>query len=219
MTYGGRERRRTDLYGRLRRLMYGVMLWTAVPAAHAADETGGRRFHDLLSGLNSSIAGLAQKRLAFMQPEAAPEEDLLLRPESSVRTLLSFRFEDELTTLRKGAGFDLAPPEMGYMYINLVQPKDAAQRGRRWKLYDERTAQNPARAWQIGGTVDLVRDDPHGSKEVNVNPQLLLDLDAILGMSSKCEGRVQYANWKGNRNVEDNRALGRVVQVTVQWRF
>jgi hypothetical protein len=36
----GRERRRTDLYGRTRRVMYGILLAFAAPGAMAADGLG-----------------------------------------------------------------------------------------------------------------------------------------------------------------------------------
>lgn len=36
--YGGRERRRTDLYGRARRALYGALLFFAAPGCMAADE-------------------------------------------------------------------------------------------------------------------------------------------------------------------------------------
>ena len=36
----GRERRRTDLYGRARRFLYGALLAVATPGAMAADELG-----------------------------------------------------------------------------------------------------------------------------------------------------------------------------------
>lgn len=212
MRYEGRERRRKDPVGRLRRLAYGFLLWTAVPAASAADETLG--YHEVR--FLDADSGLAAKPVNFGSSSHPGTSPRWLQPRISSRTLFSFRFEDELSILRKGVGFDLALPQLGTMYLNLYARDDISQAGKRWKLHDEQFVQTVSNRWRLGGTVDLVRDDPHGSRQININPQLQVDLDDLLGMRSRCEASFQYANWKGTG---EDAPVGRVPQVQVRWHF
>ena len=210
--HGGRERRRKDAVGRLRRLAYGILLWTAVPAATAAEETLGH--HDVRP-LDSG-SSISSPALNFRLAAANLEHPGLLPAKATLRTLFSFRLEDELSILRKGVGFDLALPQLGTVYLNLYSREDSGIAGKRWKLHDETRTQRLSTRWLLGGTVDLVRDDPNGPRQVNVNPQLLLDVDDLFGMNSHCEARFQYANWEGSG---EDAPVGRVPQVRVKWRF
>ena len=210
--HGGRERRRKDVIGRLRRLAYGILLWTAVPAASAAEETFGR--HDVRPlDLDTSVSSLT---MSFRPVAGHLQHPGLLPAKTTVRTLFSFRFEDELSILRKGVGFDLALPQLGTVYLNLYSREDSGIAGKRWKLHDETRTQRLSTRWLLGGTVDLVRDNPNASRQVNVNPQLVLDVDDLLGMNSRCEAHFQYANWKG---AGEDAPVGRVPQVLVKWQF
>ena len=74
----GRERRRTDFYGRVRRIMYGVLLAAASPGAMAADELGaiGQYAASLRDGLrvNLSVPDVGQLHMKVSRsPEARME--------------------------------------------------------------------------------------------------------------------------------------------------
>ena len=71
---GGRDRRRTDLYGRARRFLYGILLLFAAPGVMAADEMAaiGKYGASLREGLKVNLA-IADVGVMHVKVSSSPQ--------------------------------------------------------------------------------------------------------------------------------------------------
>lgn len=241
----GRERRRTDLYGRARRLLYGLMLLGAhVTQAMAGTTAKDYDFRNTAStpaipyqgpqdGSASSWVILDSHIPQNLQPglfgESADWYGYMGETERAVLFELSrFRWDKLPVTdggiakIRHGLGLDLHMPGFGKVFFDLYSPdKDKGHPGVRMQLGGEDEAAVPDlaasnnRLWSLGGSVDLVRD-ADGNKQLVVNPQLKINLKPTT-QSETLKATVVYGYWRSaTENVTANE---RVLQAEIRWNF
>lgn len=223
-----REQRRKGWINMLRRGSYAVLLWISQPFnATAADDGQAAGAEPVARRATIDIEALPAER-----PDEAPgwrvgvtSTDPRIAPTLSplVERLRGRRwdFDRRFPNLRGGIGVDIDLPEAGNLHLNLLPPRrdNATGQGLRWQLsVDEE--QDLRRVWSLGGTLDRVRngDSPGqlGEPKLAITPQLILDVDALTGMSGDARLTVQRAQWRDSRSGDD---VGRVWQVNLRWRF
>lgn len=224
---GGRERRRKGVVNLLRRSLYAVLLWISHPlTAAAADEGQGgnaeaapRQATIDIRTLPAELPGeppVWRVGVSTDDPRAAPVLSPLVQRLRSRR----WDFDRRFPNLRGGIGLDVDLPQAGNLHLNLLPPRrdNATGQGLRWQLSADES-QDLRQVWSIGGTVDRVRsgDGPGqmGDSRLALTPQLILDVDALAGMSGDARLTLQRAQWR-DRSGED---IGRVWQVNLRWRF
>lgn len=144
--------------------------------------------------------------------------------DDSARPVLSNTvvFTDELSILRAGIGMDLNLSELGNMHFNLYSPKGDINAGKRWNI-GASDAQFPIvskKIWSFGGTFDLARTHPGGSRTVVFIPQLMFNLDKVQGLGNKVQMTFQYENWQGSKSSNGNADNDRPVpQISIHWSF
>jgi len=223
----GREQRRKGWVNVLRRGIYAALLWVSHPLNAAAADDGSaaeaqpRRATIDIQALPAE--GPAEARswrvgISSSDPRAAPA----LAPLIERLRNRSWKFDDRrFPSLRGGIGVDIDLPEAGNLHLNLLPRKDKAVTGDglRWKLSADESDDRQQK-WSLGGTLDRVRsgDGPGqpGESKLAVTPQLILDVDALTGMSGDAKLTLQRAQWRDSRSGED---VGRVWQINVRWRF
>jgi hypothetical protein len=227
----GRERRRTDLYGRARRFAYGLLLLASAPGANAADELASLgQYRAAPSAATAperavlaTLQGLVMIHAERVEAPDAPLVSRLGYPRIGLDTITArlpdapdaplFRVAvSEGAPIRDGVGFDLPVPDIGNFHLNLYARRNAHSEGRRWSVngpVDDRT-------WSIGGTLELVRTID-GGRQVAFVPELLLDLSEQTGSYLPFQASLKFANW---RSFAEKAALDeRVPQLTFKWRI
>lgn len=229
----GRERRRTDLYGRARRFVYGLLLLAASPGAMAADELAALGQHRAVAPPVASASGRAVlatlQGLIMVHAERSIGPDTPLQdqhgyPRVALDTISArlpeatesplFRVAvSEGYALRDGLGFDLAVPDLGNFHLNLYTRRNARTGGERWALTD---ATIPDQAWTLGGTLELVRTID-GEKHVAFVPELRIDLSDAPAHYLPFQASLKLAHW---RSLAEKQSLDeRVPQLTFKWRL
>lgn len=230
MPPGGRERRRTDLYGRTRRFLYGLLLLAAAPGAMAADEMASIGRYKAAPPVASTAEKLVTATLQGLVLLHATDEQSTLQPNGYPRLGLDTvtgRVADtaladsplfsvavsEGGAIRDGLGFDMALPDVGNFHLNLYARSGARTSGKRFTMSGDAT---PARSWSLGGSLELVRTTD-GSKHVAFVPELLLDVDTAGKRYLPFQASVKFANWRSlaERESLDEQAL----QVTFKWQL
>lgn len=232
----GRERRRTDAYGRARRFLYGVLLLAAAPGAIAAD--GSSDPGKYRSDSTASAASPSQQLVATLQGLVMVHAEEVVNPatplfghSSHPRLALDIvtarvyagaespRFRvagSEGQVLRGGTGFDLGVANVGDFHLSLYSRRSAKTPGRRYAAGDEDHAPAPDPRWSIGGTLELVRT-LGGDRFVAVVPELLVDLTGAGTRYLPFQASLKQANW---RSVAEKAALDeRVLQLAFRWRL
>lgn len=226
----GRERRRTDLYGRARRYLYGVMLLATAPAAIAADQLAlvGRYRPPLAvtastaEFISATLQGLV---LLHARERTDPAAPLSQSPLISLDTVTAHVTDDaggevprfrvavvETGLLRDGAGFDLTVPEIGNFHLNLYARNNAKTDGKRWTVGDA----GIPHSWSLGGTMELVRT-LDGGRHFAFVPELKLDIDDSRARYLPFQASIKYANW---RSTTSDRAFAeQVPQIAFKWRL
>jgi hypothetical protein len=234
MQQAGRERRRTDLYGRARRFAYGLLLLAAAPGAMAADELAAFGQHRAAArpaasaserAVVATLQGLVMVHAERGANPDAPIQDQHGYPRVALDTITArlpeaaeaplFRVSvSEGRSLRDGVGFDLAVPDIGNFHLNLYARRNARTGGERWALTD--AAKQPGQAWSLGGTLELVRTID-GGKHVAFVPELLLDLSDAPARYLPFQASLKLAHW---RSLAEKQSLDeRVPQLTFKWRL
>ena len=231
----GRERRRTDAYGRARRLLYGILLLAASPGAIAADGTADLGKYRSASTATAVTAGQALvatlQGLVMISTEeiVSPATPLFGHtgyPRMALDTVTArvyegaesprFRVAGDGRSLRDGMGFDLDVGTVGTFHLNLYSRRNANGDGRRSALKEDDDAPAPEPRWSIGGTLELVRTID-GDRFVAVVPELLIDLAGAETRYLPFQASLKHANW---RSVAEKAAMDeRVLQLTFQWRL
>ena len=236
----GRERRRTDLYGKVRRALYGLMLLLGAPhlagaqdlapskelpallPAQVATQTLPSQYGESLvsvgsqtvDGQSTVVYGELVERLSLGK---LPKMPLSFGPVKDILIAAQF-VDDDFSAVRYGFGMDFTLPAVGNFYLNLYSRDDSKRSGKRWELNPTAVpaSANSGKPWNLGGTVELVKTQS-GTRELGIVPQLVLDLDRLVGAPGQFEARIQYAHWQGlsDKEVTNNR----MAQVTVNWRF
>ncbi len=139
----GRERRRKDLIGRTRRLLYGLLLLAAAPGALAADELASVGKYR-----TPSVAQAAQHEIAALQgllmlragngdaPDVSLETATAQLPQDAGQAP---QFRISTTRSADGAAFDLPVGDLGEFQL---------------KLRTERS--ESLSAWSLGGTLEML---------------------------------------------------------------
>lgn len=238
----GRERRRKDLAGRMRRLFYGLMMFATAaraeqskpPAAPDAGQTGVQNAPTLRVHWTQDGSGLIEGWQVDTPARASSVAGQPLAlggnwaigsvPAPEVHRLLSIAVFNDLLSLRDGIGLDLALPDRGNLHLNVHSRKNAVHGGgKRWALGDdEMQRRNPAeQAWSLGGNVDLikVRDLPNNrsAQRIDFAPQLMVDVGKFSSVAGQMSASLQYGYFRtsGNFAISDER----VPQLTVKWKF
>lgn len=179
----GRERRRTDLYGRCRRAFYGVLLFLAhaAPAlAGTPQQATAKQMRNTASTpalpfrqqadqqLNQRWVVLDSHIIQKLQPALFDEpydwEGVLGAPErATVAELVRFRLDelpqmvDGIARVKNGLGIDVKLPGVGAVFLDIYQPKKRKKRdpGVRWSLnLDGQSAAEPDALLGSGSPTD-----------------------------------------------------------------
>jgi len=231
----GCERRRKDLYGRVRRFVYGLLLLAAAPGAMAADEMaslGKYRAQPLPASSAAEQVVLATLQgLVMIHADTALSPDMPIQgqagyprialdtitarmPETAEAPLFRVAVSDG-RSIRDGMGFDLAVPDIGNFHLNLYARRNARTEGRRWAVHSG-GLQGPDRHWSLGGTLELVRTID-GGRHVAFVPELLFDLSDAQSSYLPFQASLKMANW---RSFAEKQSLDeRVPQLTFKWRL
>jgi hypothetical protein len=225
---GGRERRRKGLVNRLRRTCYGVMLAVTSHTATAdpnamrplAPPPHPRVFDPSRTdsfAVDNSPALLDQLQAGVRISGVLLGDAPAVGPQLRIGKGIGSLFDDPIGTLRQGAALDLALPDVGSLHLNLF----AKRKPRHWALNPDAQAEGPQRAWSLGASVEMVKvgepGERHAQRSLSIAPQLVLDLDRLLGAPGQLDATVQYAHW---RSPDDDRAYGGpVAQATIRWKF
>ena len=225
----GRERRRTDLYGRVRRFLYGLLLLAAAPGAMAADEMaslGRYRAQPVVAAAEKLVTATLQGLVLL---HASDEQNPLQGngyPHLGLDTVTA-RIQDNAIAdaplfrvavsdggeVRDGMGFDLALPDIGNFHLNLYARSNAKTAGKRWNMSGDEAS---PRSWSVGGTLELVRS-VDGSRHLAFVPELLLDIDNSGKRYLPFQAAVKVANW---RSLAERRSLDEEVpQIAFKWRL
>jgi len=160
----GRERRRTDLYGRVRRFLYGLLLLAAAPGAVATDELA---YVGKYWGAQPVATASQSRALARLQgliliggstqydvpPQLALDSVTAEIPEQGAERVPHFMISATASgRVRDGAGFDLAVNEFGTFGLDLQLKPDTG-------------------AWILGGALELSRA-PGPARYVAVVPEV-----------------------------------------------
>lgn len=235
MPPSGRERRRTDAYGRARRFVYGILLLAAAPGAIAADglsDLGKYRATAAAAAapaqaLVATLQGLVMIHAEQVVSPATPLYGHTGYPRMALDTVTA-RVHEGLEpprfrvaggdgrSVRDGVGFDLNVGDVGNFHLNLYARRNAKTGGRRYALNEDREAPDPGAPWSLGGTLELVRTIS-GERYVTVVPELQLDLSGSETRYLPFQASLKHANW---RSVADKASLDeRVLQLTFKWRL
>lgn len=230
----GRERRRRDLYGRVRRFLYGVLLLAAAPGAVAADEMASLGKFRAQAAAAASLS--EQALVATLQGLIMVNAEPATRPELPIHSQLGYprialdtitaRLPDageaplfrvavtEGRSIRDGIGFDLAVPDVGNFHLNLYARRNARTEGRRWSVNGTDAADD--RIWSLGGTLELVRTID-GDRHVAFVPELLVDLSGRPESYLPFQASVRIAHW---RSLAEKQSLDeRAPQLLFKWRL
>lgn len=234
----GRERRRKGPLNRVRRFLYGLLLAASAPGAMAADELAALgqyrpQPHQATAVAPERAAVLATLQgLIMIHAETAAAAEAPLRaelgyPRIALDTVTArvqhvgdaplFRVSvSDGPSIRDGVGFDLAVPDLGNFHLNLYARRNARTEGRRWGVSAGEPEPEPAPAWSLGGTLELVRV-VDGEKHVAFVPELLFDLSGQEGNYLPFQASLRMAHW---RSLTEKHALDdRVPQLTFRWRL
>lgn len=234
MSYG-RERRRRDLYGRVRRFLYGLLLLAAAPGAVAADELaalGKFRAHAKATATASeqavvaTLQGLVMVHAERVNPPETPIQGQSGYPRIALDTLTArlpdandaplFRVAVTESTIRDGVGFDVAVPDLGNFHLNLYTRRNARTEGKRWSVSGGADEGATARTWSLGGTVELVRTID-GDRHLAFVPELLFDLSEGKQAYLPFQASLRVAHW---RSLAEKQSLDeRVPQLMFKWRL
>jgi hypothetical protein len=228
----GRERRRRDLYGRVRRFLYGILLLAASPGAVAADEMASLgKFRAQAKATASAseqavVATLQGLVMVHAERVASPETPIQGRsgyPRIALDTITArlpepgeaplFRIAvSEGRSIRDGVGFDLAVPDLGNFHLNLYTRRNAKTEGKRWSVSDGEAD----RSWSVGGTLELVRT-VDGGRQVAFVPELLVDLSDRAESYLPFQASLRLAHW---RSLAEKESLDeRVPQLMFKWKL
>jgi hypothetical protein len=113
--------------------------------------------------------------------------------------------------LRPDSGLEFALPKLSGVRFTLGSRQDdpASAQPRRWR--------SSASKWSLGAAVDRF-ETLAGEHRVVVAPQLVLHLDALMGMPAGAQARIEYANWQ-SRTEKGLVAPGQVPQLALRWSF
>lgn len=226
----GRERRRTDLYGRVRRFLYGLLLLAAAPGAMAADEMASIGRYKAAPAVVSAAQKLVTATLQGLVLFHAGDEGNSLQPNGYPRLgldTITGRVQDGAVPdsplfsvavtdgpqIRDGMGFDLALPDIGNFHLNLYARDGAKTNGKRFSVSGNEVAPH---TWSLGGSLEVVRTID-GSRHVAFVPELLLDIDNTGKRYLPFQASVKYANW---RSMAERESLtDQALQVTFKWQL
>jgi len=229
----GRERRRTDLYGRVRRFLYGVLLLAAAPGAVAADELASlgkfrAQAHATVAASERAVVATLQGLIMInAEPVAPPETPIQGQsgyPRIALDTITArvpeagsaplFRVAVTQSTIRDGIGFDIAVPDLGNFHLNLYTRRNAKTEGQRWSVSG--ADGDASRNWSLGGTLELVRTID-GDRHLAFVPELLFDLTEGRQAYLPFQASLRVANW---RSLAEKQSLDeRVPQLMFKWRL
>lgn len=230
----GRERRRRDLYGRVRRFLYGVLLLAAAPGAVAADEMASlgkfRAQAAAAASLSEQALVATLQGLIMVNAEPATHPELPIQSQAGYPRIaldtITARLPDageaplfrvavtESRSIRDGIGFDLAVPDVGNFHLNLYARRNARTEGRRWSVNGTDAADD--RIWSLGGTLELVRTID-GDRHVAFVPELLVDLSGRPESYLPFQASVRIAHW---RSLAEKQSLDeRAPQLLFKWRL
>jgi hypothetical protein len=142
----GRERRRTDPIGRIRRFLYGLLLLAAAPGALAADELasiGKYRAHSVAQSPQAALATLQGLLVLRAGQDDGPEVSLDTAtaqvPQQRGEQVPQFRIAASRSAGPEGVAFDLPVSDLGEFQLKLKTERSAA-----------------FSAWSLGGTLELM---------------------------------------------------------------
>ena len=216
MVPDGRERRRQDPVGRLRRALYGLMLAGAACSV-AAQDAGEphplqptqllEQIRTPLSSLSSIPRNLLPVTLDFPQAEETTSNHERLRG-------LSEALAPETSS---GLGVALWMPDTGHLYVNLYCPEYAQEGERRWTLSGAASAAPRRLMVSLRDERDLLRHLEEQDTAWLLAPQLVLDLKTVLNLQRHAEVRLHYSRWYGR----DIRYDGpeKLPQMLLNWSF
>jgi hypothetical protein len=233
------EQRRTGPINVLRRQLYSLALLSSTLAAEAADnplhnpaapprrlpvaETSSAPWsdNDVLMTRNAHGAGwMAYGGMAALNSNARLfSRDYAYLPVGELLFTAHF-LGDDLSTLRKGMGVDLAIPEFGYVHLNLYSGRDGPNRGKRWRVNPDGMAlpESHDRFWSLGGSLDLVKPDRNSRRQIVFVPQLILNVDQIATIPGHMQMSMTYSRW--NSPVSGLlQESGTVPQVSFKWAY
>lgn len=233
--------RRTGPVNRLRRALYSMLLMsTSLPSL--ADDGGtqhkaaprphlphvqlgsvAQRESDLLLLRDPTQAGggvyAYDGASALLAHARGIGPDFALAPMGD--SLLTAHFlGSSLDNLAKGMGVDVLVPELGYFHLNLYSGRDGPNRGQRWQLNPQGFAlpESADHFWSLGGSLNLEQAGANGRRSLVFEPQLVLNLDAVVPVRGRLSAVVSYHNWHSGAGVA-RPDVGEVPQVFLRWSY
>ena len=237
----GRERRRKGPINRLRRFLYGILLFCAsgVAAADPLASFGAHRTaasHQEATDAAPVMRALEATVEGILMVQADEEADPAIGPQPAFYPRLALdRINAHLlepalvpvpmmqmsvntrSSLRDGLGFDVAVPDFGSFHLNLYTRRNARTPGKRWSMnLTSGEVSEPERPWSLGGSLELVRTQD-GARQAAFVPELLLDFGALTNRPIAFSASLKYSKF---RSLHDKRSLDEdMPQLSFNWRF
>lgn len=199
MLPGGRERRRQDAVGRLRRALYGLMLAGAACSV-AAEDSGARhplQPAQLLAQLGNQLSQALHRPGGLLHPAAAALHFPQDAETSTAREHLPGLGQAMAPETSSGLGVSLWLPDTGYLYVNLYCPESAQEGDRNWRLSGQAGAGPRRLTVSLRDERDLLRYLEDQDTAWLLAPQLVIDLKTVLHLKQHAEVRLHYSRWYG----------------------
>ena len=216
----GRERRRQDPAGRLRRALYGLMLAGAACSVAAQESAAPHplRPGDLLLHTDSHLSTLTHAPRKLLPAPGPVTLDFPQAAETSdAHERLRGLREALAPETSSGVGVALWMPDTGHLYVNLYCPENAQEGERRWLLSGEAAAVARRLTVSLRDERDLLRHLEEQDTAWLLAPQLVLDLKTVLNLQRHAEVRLHYSRWYG-RDIRYDGAE-KLPQVLLSWSF
>jgi hypothetical protein len=193
--------------GRLRQRLCGLCLLAACLPARATSSPQG----DATANVPAARAAAAASNIAATTVEpTAPRAGVLASLKQRAMAWLPHfstpafgkalpapqALQDNLRALGEKYGMHIAPPDPGYVYLDVLRKIDDAA-GNRWALQSATLEQTEAhdRAWQPNGLQDLSKPDRNSLREVRFVPQLIMNVNQMVDVPGQLQLGMTYRSW------------------------
>lgn len=234
------ERRRKGPINQLRRQLYGLVMASAALSAEAAENpvrNAGAPLQRLPVAETNNAAPWSDNDVLMVRSPAGTgwqayggmaalnrdarliSQDYAYLPVGELLFTAHF-LGDDIDTLRKGLGVDLAIPAVGFFHLNLYSGRDGPNRGKRWQVNPDGMAlpESHDRIWSLGGTLDLAKPDRNSRRQIMFIPQLIMNVDQIMRVPGHMQVSLMVRNW----NSPISGLLpesGQIPQVSFKWTY
>lgn len=228
MTYPGLDRRAHGLIPALRRLGYGLLLWSGQTLAQQDPASAQVRVRiDALPATAHESPDRYQVRVSTADPRLSPAWQRFA--ERLGMDLRRYEWISVVERIGDGIALDVDLAASGQLHLLLHPREDAMGEGLRWSVTEaERRSWREPRLWAVGPALSSIDALPrwrsHGEQEETdlwerrlvVTQQLMLDADRAFGLRGDALLTLEHAPWIDQHAGDIS---GRVIQLRLSWRF